>query len=364
MRHVTHRGLRSLNPIMALLLAVGLLVAAAWPVVASATPAASPSILVFVHGTCVEGRDYQAGGTVKVVQKRNGDIIATSSLPIVSSSWRTCVKTILAGDQLVVKQTLASNTTSNRTIGVPFLTVTLDAATNVESGHAPDPGSLVNFGITQMVGGLRAFSGGKGANTDVSGNFSGDWTAFVDVRAGDVAQLFWYAPSGDTFIVTSATPSVNVEVGKATVTGTGPYRSATTTLRTSAGSLRGTATGAVTGTESKLLATFRSSGASVKVKVGDRVRSSRIAGSYKVRASDVVVRKAGNGSLTATCAPGSDYAITLNGAWTVSGFAGVGGVISSTNVSRGSGPLLKGSEVRLGCRLPSGFGQVFTVIVQ
>ena len=123
----------------------------------------------------------------------------------------------------------------------------------------------------------------------------------------------------------------------------------------------------MSGTHSELHTTFKSGGSPVKVKAGDRVTSSQIPGSYKVRASDVVVHKPGNGSLTATCAPGSDYAIFINGVWSVGGLAGAGGAISNSNVTNGHGPLFAGSSAPAG--LPStqrvragvhGQGQVVT----
>ena len=255
MRRITHRAVPSRTAFLAGSLAIGLLAAAVPATAMAATPATAPSILVFVRGSCVEGRAYQGGGTIKVVQKRQGNQIATSSISNPSGAWTTCVEKILAGDKLEVTETVAPS--NDRTITVPSLTVTLDAATDVASGHAPDPGSLVNFGVRQVVAGLRGFDGLMGANTNGNGDFSGDWTSFLDVRAGDVARLFWTAPIGDTFIMTAATPSVGVEVGKATILGTGPYGSVTTTIRTASGSIRGTAAGTVAGPDSELRATFR-----------------------------------------------------------------------------------------------------------
>lgn len=354
------RAALALAPVLALFLGVGSVATAA------PGPAATASIGVLIHGTCVEGRDHQGGGTVEVIQKRGGNTIATQSFATFSTAWNRCeFKPILAGDQLVVKETVSDAVVSDRTVTIPVLTVNLTAATDVESGHAPNPGSLVGPGVDQMVGGLQGYSAVKGANTDSNGDFSVSWAGLVDIRAGDVARLFWYDPEGDTFVLTNATPSLSVEVGKPGIAVTGPYGPTTTArLRTAAGVLRGTATGKVAGTHSELKATFRKAGKAVRVRVGDRVTSSQIRGSYRVRASDLVVKKAGNGSLTATCAPGSDYAIFLNGVWTGGGMADPGGKVSSTNVTRSSGPIFAGSSVRLACRLPSGFAQVFSVTVR
>ena len=365
MRHAIARRLRGSVMSIGAALSISLLVGSVPVAAAPPGPATTPTIQVLIHGTCVDGQNYQAGGTVKVVQKRGSSTIATSSFGASVSSWSTCLKTILAGDRLVVKETVASSVVSNRTVTVPALAVSLDATNDTESGHAPNPGSLVNPGVDQMVAGLQAYSAAKGVLTDGSGNFNVSWTGFVTIRAGDVAVLFWNDPAGDTFRVTSASPSLGVEVGKSAVAVTGPYGHSTTArLRTAAGVLRATATGAVSGTHSELHATFKSGGSPVKVKAGDRVTSSQIPGTYKVRASDVVVHKAGNGSLTATCAPGSDYIIFINGVWSVGGLAGVGGAISNSNVTNGHGPLTAGSSLQLACRLPSGFGQVFTVKVK
>lgn len=336
---------------------------------ATALPAAavSPYTRILVGSSCVEGHAYVGGGEIEVVQKRGGTTIATGTVPSATSDWNACIKPIKVGDTIRITQTVSSSVVDDRTLTVPALTVTLDAATDIQSGHVPDPGTLVNYGITPTVAGLDTYAIARGANADGSGNFSDDWTGVVDVRAGDIAKLGWYPASGDGFITTVATPSVGVRVGSAIIKGTGPNGPVTTTIKTASGTLRGTAKSAVKGYGSTFQGTFRSAGKAVIVKVGDRVRSTGIPGSYTVRASDLKIKKVGtggNGSLTATCATGSDYAIFVNGVWTVSGMSGAKGAISNTNVTRGSGPVFAGSEVKLACRLPSGFGQVFVVTVK
>ena len=368
MRHTSSRSGRAGRASLALALTsiIGLLVGSAPVAAAGLATVTIPSIGILVHGTCVDGRDYQAGGSVQVIQKRGTTTLATKTFDIGSSSWTTCgFKAVLEGDKLQVAETVSASVFSDRTVTVPTLTVSLHASTDSESGRVPTPGSLVNPGIDQMIAGLQGYSAAKGVNADGSGRFSVSWTGLVDVRAGDVARMFWFDAEGDTFVVTNATPSLSVEVGKSRIVVTGPYGPTTTAkLRTSKGVLRGTATGTVSGTHSELHATFKASGKAVKVRAGDKVTSSQITGSYKVRASDLVVKKSGNGSLTATCAAGSDYGIFVNGVKTVGGHVGSGGKVSSTNLTNGMGPLFPGSSVKLACRLSSGFGQVFSRTVR
>lgn len=343
---------------------IGSLVAIAFAVTALPAAAADPYHRVLVGRSCVEGHRYVSGGDITVVQKRGGSTIATGSVPSAPSDWSSCLKPIRAGDKLRITQRVSDSVVSDRTLTVPTLLVTLDAATDVQSGHVPEPGTLVNYGIIPTVAGYDTYEIGRGATADPNGNVTDDWTGVVDIRAGDVATFSWFTAGDDGFSITAATPSVGVQLGNAIVTGTGPSGPVTTTIKTATGTLRGTAKSTVSGYGSTFEGRFKSRGKAVKVKVGDRVRSTGIPGSYKVRASDLKVKKAGNGSLTATCAPGSDYAIFVNGSWTASGMSAAGGVISNDNVNRGGGPLFVGSEVKLACRLRSGFGQVFAVVVK
>lgn len=343
---------------------IGSLVAIALAVTAFPAAAADPYHRVLVGRPCVEGHRYASGGDIKVVQKRGGSTLATGTVPSAPPDWSVCLKTIRAGDKLRIIQRVSGSVVSDRTLTVPTLTVTLAPATDVQSGHVPTPGTEVNYGVIPTVAGYDTYEIVRGAVSDLNGNVTDSWTGVIDIRKGDVATFSWYTARDDGFLITAAAPSVGVEVGNAIITGTGPSGPVTTTIRTATGTLRGTATSRIGGYGSTFEGRFRSAGRSVKVKVGDRVRSTGIRGSYKVRASDLKVTNTGNGSLTATCAEGSDYAIFINGVWAVSGMSGAGGTIGNANLTNGGGPLFVGSEVTLACRLPSGFGQVFAVIVK
>src|SRR5207344_2469514 len=143
-------------------------------------------------------------------------------------------------------------------------------------------------------------------SADPDGTFSK--SLGVDVQGADAVELEWHNGAGDGFTTIDVPPSVIVRVGSATVDVFGrPGSHATVTLRSSSGTLRGTAAvtpdvfGFATGT-------FRMHGQPVKVKAGDKVvHSAAPLIKLKVLPDDLVVVGTANGSLTATCFAGGDY---------------------------------------------------------
>jgi hypothetical protein len=155
-------------------------------------------------------------------------------------------------------------------------------------------------------------------------------------------------------------------VGKPTVDVYGPTATmATISLRSASGALRGTARVRPAPGGASTTGTFRKNGQPVKVKAGDRVTDSQAPGVVlRVLTPDLQLDPSGNGSLTATCFQGADYAVGElfgNGAlsFIARGTAHPGGALSVADLVD-SGPLPSGFRVQLSCETRKGFTQTMT----
>lgn len=298
--------------------------------------------------------------SVSIKQKRHGSVIAAKTTTADDTgSFRARVKQLLPGDRLVIKQAAIA-----RTITIPDIQVRVNAGTDVASGHVPTSSLEGTLRTSNNVGSFTLGQVVDAFTADPDGSFSK--TVSQDVQGGDEVELEWHDGAGDVFTAIDVPASVIVRVASASVEVFGrPGSHVTVTLRSSSGTLRGSA--AVTpGVFGNVTGTFRKNGQPVKVKAGDRVvHSAAPLIKLKVRPDDLQVVGTANGSLTATCFGGGAYVagrLFGGGAfdYLANGSVDPGGAISATDLTNGGGDLPSGTHIGLMCETPKGFTELMT----
>lgn len=343
-RVVGHRGLVARAALVASL-AGSLLAIGAIPALAGPGPAAT--IHVTLGSPEVRGSTGSSAHTLTLKQKRNGSVIATKTFTSGSSGFfEVNLKPVRIGDRFVIQFQ------GTRTVTVPRLTLTGNAATDTVSGHLPKPGDA-EVEISNAVGGFSLSGAGTPTfPTDSDGDFSG---SYPGLSGADRLELRWFNGSLDSFTVEIAMTAVQTRVGstKASLFGR-PGATVKAVLLAPNGALRGTATVTLPTTFIAAEGTFRKNGSPVKVKAGDRVRIGTTTG-LTLRTPDLQVVGT---SATATCFPNQDWVIgtTFGGgafSYLDDGTAdGSGGVAASW-----ANPLTPGTKVRLMCENAKGWTQ-------
>ena len=284
--------------------------------------------------------------TVTVRQKRGGNVIAKRTVSADSSGFfEMTLKPVKAGDKLVVV------VNGSRTVTVPKVRLSGNAATDTVSGHLPVPGDTY-VGISNTVGTFSLGGGNPSFTTDSNGDFSG---TYAGLQGADRLELRWSNAAGDAFTVELALTAADVQTGSAKVWLFGrPGASVTADLLAPNGTVRGTARGTIPNGFPASHATFRKNGSQVVVKPGDRVRMGRTVG-LTVRTPDLAV---GSLSALATCFPNQDWVLgTVFGAGAFSyldnGTADGAGNVSATWLSA----LTSGTKVKLLCENAKGWTQ-------
>ena len=355
-----HRSIGARAHALAALMAAMAIVAGAVPV-AAAQPAGGAT--TFVGNTILGARTFRGffvdpGDAITVKQRRNGSRIASASTTASGGSFRVRLKPILAGDRLVVIQNGVT-----RTITVPDLRLTADAARDKVSGRIPPGDQEASVAIAWQVGSFKLGGYAVEAPTASKGAFTTGTGA--DLQGGETVELSWSSASDDVLRVLTAAPSVTVQAGSSTVQVHGPRGArATITLTSSGGTVRGTATVTQSVTGGAVIGNFRKNGVKVKVKAGDRVvHSAATAISLRVIPPTLDLRAPAGGSIRATCFPRGHYVlghVTGSGAFSylADGLVGGGGIAIDALIDS-SDPLPSGYRVLLICETAQGYAQTF-----
>jgi hypothetical protein len=328
--------------VVATLLAVGA------PVSAGPGPAAN--VHVTIGSPEVRGYAGSAANTVTLKLKRDGSVIASTTVTTQASGFfEVNLKPVRIGDKVVI------GFQGQRTVTVPKVTLKGNAATDTVSGHLPKPGEA-DVEISNAVGSFSLSGAGTPTYlTDGKGDFSG---SYPGLSGADRLELRWFNTTLDSFTVELAMTAVQAQVGasKAWLFGR-PGTTVKAVLLASNGTVRGAATVTLPGSFPIAQATFRKNGSPVKAKAGDRIRIGTVTG-LTLRTPDLVVSST---AATATCFPNQDWVIgTTFGAGAFSylddGTAdGSGGVAASW-----ASPLGSGTKVRLMCENGKGWTQDMT----
>lgn len=337
--------------------AVSISVLAVSGIAGPAIAADTPQILATTRDSCVTlvGR---TNATLKLIQKRNGTPIDSAT----GTQSKLCVKPVLAGDTLVATDTFGDVLSNEFTI--PALSVIWSPQSNLVRVTGPAD-TIVVISVKPSTAGIYGVGTGTSDQTDAQGKASWQPPAQLTPHGSDRVEV-WFQGSTPLQRLTSrnALKSATVTPGSASVRGTAPVGSSTTVRLSRGGKVIGTVIGKASNGDATWTGTFRSSsGAKVKAKAGDKVSIVGVAGSTKVRTPDLVVVSDGGtesrGSLTATCAPGSEWLLGLDGTFGLTDVTASGAV--AIDMLSNSGPLPFGTKVQLACESPSGVGQVFTV---
>lgn len=337
--------------------AVSISVLAISGIAGPALAADTPQILATTRDSCVTvvGR---SNATLKLIQERNGAPIASDT----GTQSKLCVKPVLAGDTLVATDTFVDTLTNEFT--VPALTVTWSPQGNLVRATGPADTILV-IGVKSSTAGIYGVGTGTSVQSDAQGKASWQPPALATPHGSDRVEV-WFQGSSPLQRLTSrnALRSATVAPGSASVRGTAPVGGSTSVRLSRGGKVIATVTGKSSNGDATWTGTFRSStGAKVKVKAGDKVSIVGVPGATRVRTPDLVVVSDGGpenrGSLSATCAPGSEWLLGLDGVFSRTDVTGPG-TVAIDRLSN-SGPLAFGTKVQLACESPGGIGQVYTV---
>lgn len=305
---IGRRRTRRLSGTTVLITLVALLLAGVMPATA-AVAGTTFAVNIILGDRTVQGAFAGDGDAMSVKQKRDGRLIASASgLADGDGRFDLKVKPILAGDTLAITQAGIT-----RSIVVPDLRLSIDTAKDILSGRVPKDRRDLTLGVALQVGSYTLPRGSYHAavTADPDGTFSVDTTPERDIQGGEIAELSWSGPLDDVFRVLSAGPSVTVQVGRSTVEVYGKRgTTATVTLRSAKGDLRGTASVRIPVTGRPAVGTFRRNGSKVAPRGSDRVTHSAAPKTvFKVRTPDLVLTTPDGGAINATCFPGGAYVL-------------------------------------------------------
>lgn len=300
-------------------------------------------------------------GTVPVTikQKRGATIIAQRTFVPADDGRDVCLKTLKAGDKLLIHQGLV-----DRQATVPTFSASQDFATDRVAGTTSLVGETV---VVSVVEQLAGFSTGNSASWNVGpvagvGSFGVTTTGQVDLERGDRVSLNILTDTDEWFRELRS-GSIAIRAGQATASGTVTVgKRAIAVLKSPKGVVRGkfnVASGRDRNTAGAFSGTFRKNGKAVKVKPGDRITFSGSPAGYVVPKPNLDVDPTGNGSLRARCPAG--------GQWIVF----VGQLRVDFNTTPGDGTVIvsdlqtvsSGERVKLVCSNKTGWVTVQEVVV-
>lgn len=336
----------------------------------AAVPAAAarPAVVAFTVNGYVGDRelsgDAPTGTVVKVVQRRGGKTIHTSSGKARDGRWYLGPKPLRAGDRLVVTVGAAK-----RVIVVPSLQLTVAAGAEVVSGRVPTSDLDFELYAQNAVGGVDWENESGPAVAQADGTFS--LPIPFKLSGGDYADLAWTSPSGDRWDLIRWRNSLVARVGSARVVGYGVVPGRTTvSLRSPAGALLGSAQVVQQDGDGGFRAFLRKNGSNVKPKVGQKLRTSGVPGAVlTLRASDLAIDPAGDGTLTGTCLPGGAAIVgrvdPVEGGYDFYGAKDVApdGTVHVENLTEGGGSPAVGSTWELRCESPAGLTEIFSYTI-
>ena len=330
-------------------------------------PADFPLVANVVVGSrTFNGFFVTIGATVKLTQKRKGATLATATkVADASGDVSLKLKPLQPGDAVLIDVDGAQ-----RTLTIPDLRLSIDAASDRLSGRVPTSQLDGHLAVASQVGSYTLGGDNQDFTAHADGTFSEDLTSIHDIQGGELVRLDWVSPANDSFSLDSFAPAVTTQVGLSTVEVYGKGGStATVTLKASNGAVRGSAKVTIPRDGRPATATFHKSGAKVAVKAGDRiVHSAAPAISFKVLANTLVLTKTGGGDVSATCFPSSLYvlgSIFGGGAfdYLADGATDSTGALSVSDISNTGTTLPSGYQVMLICENADGYAQNFRATV-
>ena len=189
-----------------------LVVAAIWP--ASTVAAAPITFSLSVGERCVFGTKPAGGTLTATLLAPNGTQRAQRKDTAGGTSWTVCFKvTPRPGDRI-----RAVRGSVRRTIVVPHVTTSVDRATDVVSGRAPDGRRLTIQAQHCSLSGDCDMLVSRTVRANDRGRYRKDMSSALDVRGADAFIVFYKTSAGDTFGATGFAPYMLVTgLGKVAV---------------------------------------------------------------------------------------------------------------------------------------------------
>jgi hypothetical protein len=327
-----------------------------------AAPAAATVIpitfTIFYGSTCVYGTG-QASSTFTVwLLTSDGTVISrTSALSDSGGSWHGCFQGSGGAYVAPGEKVRAKGGGVTRTLAVPNLSMRVNRATDVVSGHWI-PNTFVNVCVGHYTSLNVSTPGCLGTTSNVStGDFAIDFTSTFNVKGLDYYSAS-YSNGTDNFQVSGNVPFIKVARGNSFVEGTlNPLQVATLTLKDATDTVIATAN-VQAGPTGQFGGYFvRSGGRQAFPRAGDKVVGSFASDATVVMPDIYITGVAGTDVVSGECAPNrsihviaekQDYSNSAG--WY--GFADGSGLFSHDFT--GSINLAVGDRVRVECRTSTG----------